>query len=114
MRPGAPTRNAVQAQFRARVRVSWRGEHVITANDNRTHIDGYGERLVVCATLNDARKLGEKAAVSEAMKNAFLGLALIVVYENGHDDRAFEVGVHFQDDAFAAWGEPTAANERQQ
>jgi hypothetical protein len=102
----------VQAQFRAHVRVSWCGEHVVTANDNRTFVDGYGERLVVCRRSSCAQA-GQKAAVSEALKNAFLGLALIVVYENATTIEHLK-WVYILDDAFAAWGEPTAANERQQ
>lgn len=111
----AASRSAVQALFRAHVRVSWCGEHVVTASDKRSYIDGYGEKLVVCSTLELARNLGEKSAVSEALKNAFLGIVLIVVYNNAEDDRAFDVGVHFQDEAFESWsGGEQKNDERQQ
>lgn len=112
--PSEPRTHNTQALFRAQVRVSWSAEHVISANETRNSIEGCGEKLAVCASLELALNLGEKSAVSEAIKNALLGLVLVVVYENADDDRAFEVGVHLLEDDAAQWTTTTPPTTTEQ
>jgi hypothetical protein len=100
---GGVSRNAFQANFRATVRVEWCGDRVVTADAKRTFVQGHAERLVVQPTLELTFELGTKAAVSDALKDAFAQIALLVLYDEQNDDRAFELAVHFGDESVSSW-----------
>lgn len=106
--PSAPVRKMVQETFRARVRLQWDARKVVTSDAARNFVIGCADKLVVQPSRELCLDLGTKAGLSDALKDAFCQLALVVLY---NADGSTDLAVHFRDESAAEWDQAEEEKE---